>query len=462
MNFLNTISIGFKEIWANKFRSMLTMLGIILGVGSLVAQSALVKGLENGMKEALVAVGGLEKVYITAQAIPAWQRHRAEQAVGNTMRDIRALQQSAPLVHLVVPEMRLPEAVVTSGSKAITPWHFVGTWPGSLDLNQHVVEYGRIFNDVDEEMARNVCVIGTDIRDALFGDPDEIGREVNPVGEFININNQRFRIIGMFRHYESELDRKTREQAASRGPAPETGGPSRRGVAGGAKRSRSGSGGGMGLAFEWKNKTIYIPLNTMWLRFRAGASTNNEPDPHLTAIYFKVNDLEHMNDALQQVKNVMSQTHNGIEDFAFNTQENYSESINTAVRNARLSGTIIAAISLLVGGVGIMNIMLASITERVREIGVRKAVGATFWDVFIQILVESVVIAVIGGLAGLLASKGLVNLLSILSPAGNSPVITWEAMIVAFGFSVAVGVLAGIFPGLKAARLHPIQALRYE
>ena len=462
MNFLNTISIGFKEIWANKFRSLLTMLGIILGVGSLVAQSALVKGLENGMKEALVAVGGLEKVYITAQAIPAWQRHRAEQAVGNTMRDIKALQRSAPLVHLVVPEMRLPEAVVTSGSKAITPWHFVGTWPGALDLNQHVVEHGRIFNDVDEEMARNVCVIGTDIRDALFGDPAEIGREVNPVGEFININSQRFRITGMFRHYESELDRKTREQAASRGPAPETSGPNRRGVAGSTKGSRTGSGGGMGLAFEWKNKTIYIPLNTMWLRFRAGASTNSEPDPRLTAIYFKVNDLEHMNDSLQQVKNVMSQTHNGIEDFAFNTQENYSESINTAVRNARLSGTIIAAISLLVGGVGIMNIMLASITERVREIGVRKAVGATFLDVFIQILVESVVIAVIGGLAGLLASKGLVNLLSLLSPAGNSPVITWDAMIMAFGFSVAVGVLAGIFPGLKAARLHPIQALRYE
>ncbi len=462
MNFLNTISIGFKEIWANKFRSTLTMLGIILGVGSLVAQSALVKGLENGMKEALVAVGGLEKVYITAQAIPAWQRHRAEQAVGNTMRDIRALQHSAPLVHLVVPEMLLPGAVVTSGSKVITPWHFVGTWPGSLDLNQHVVEHGRIFNDVDEEMARNVCVIGTDIRDALFGDPAEIGREVNPVGEFININNQRFRIIGMFRHYESELDRKTREQSASRGPAPEAGGPNRRVAAGGTKGSRTGSGGGMGLAFEWKNKTIYIPLNTMWLRFRAGASTNSEPDPRLTAIYFKVNDLEHMNDSLQQVKNVMSQTHNGIEDFAFNTQENYSESINTAVRNARLSGTIIAAISLLVGGVGIMNIMLASITERVREIGVRKAVGATFWDVFIQILVESVVIAVVGGLAGLLASKGLVNLLSLLSPAGNSPVITWDAMVMAFGFSVAVGVLAGIFPGLKAARLHPIQALRYE
>ncbi len=462
MNFWNTINIGLKEIWANKFRSLLTMLGIILGVGSLVAQSALVKGLENGMKEALVAVGGLEKVYVTAQAIPIWQRHRAGQAVGNTMKDIYALQHSAPLVRLVVPEMRMPEVTATRAGKAINPWHFVGTWPGALELNQHTLQYGRMFNSVDETLARNVCVIGTDIRDALFGAPEDLGRDVNPVGEFININNQRFRIIGMFEHYESELDRKERELAAQRGPEPALSGPSRRGAAGGAKRSRSGAGGGMGLAFEWKNKTIYIPLNTMWLRYRVGASTNNEADPHLSSIYFKVNDLSQMNVALQQVKNVLSRTHNGIEDFAFNTQENYSESINTAVRNARLSGSIIAAISLLVGGVGIMNIMLASITERVREIGVRKAVGATFFDVFVQILVESVVIAVIGGLAGLLASKALVNLLALLSPGGNTPVITWDAMLLAFAFSVAVGVLAGIFPGLKAARLHPIQALRYE
>ena len=476
MIILNAINIGFKEIWANKFRSLLTMLGIILGVGSLVAQSALVKGLENGMKEALVAIGGLEKVYITSQAIPVWQQHRKDQSVGTTMNDVYALQRSAPLVRLIVPEMRGQDATVTRGSKAFNPWHFVGTWPGALEMNQHVVEYGRMFNDVDDREARSVCVIGTGVRDALFGSPEEIGREVDPVGEFVNINNQRFRIIGMFQLYESELDRKAREVALEKGVEPAQAGPARK------KGFGSGKGkSGAGFAFEWKNNTIYIPLNTMWLKFRAGAAPAPAPgsptpaaastagtaqdfvaDPRLSSIYFKVLDIEQMNEALQQVKNVVLHTHQGIEDFAFNTQENWSENIAVAVRNARLSGSIIAAISLLVGGVGIMNIMLASITERVREIGVRKAVGATFLDIFVQILVESVVIAVIGGVAGLLASEGLVKLLSLLSPDANTPVITMDAMLLAFSFSVGVGVLAGIFPGLKAARLHPIQALRYD
>src|SRR5437867_11771751 len=210
MNLWNAITIGFKEILAHKFRSMLTMLGIILGVSSLVAMSALVKGMENGMREALIAIGGLEKVRVEEQDIPPQQLYLADQAVGTTMNDVYALKESAPLVATITPEMRLPRATFTRAGKSFTPFNFVGTWANAIEMNQHVIEYGRMFNEIDDETARSVCVVGTALRDELFGAPEKVGREINPVGEQISINGEPLTIIGMFQHYESEQERKWR------------------------------------------------------------------------------------------------------------------------------------------------------------------------------------------------------------------------------------------------------------
>ena len=458
MNLVNVIVTGLREIWAHKSRSLLTMLGIILGVSSLVAMSAMVKGMEIGLKEALAAMGGLEKIRVESQLeLPIHQRHLQDRANGVTMPDVEALQQSAPLVRSVTPSVdfwgRGSRTVLAYKNKTARPFTFSGTWPSALEINEHTVEHGRMFNEIDNELARPVCVIGTGIRDQLFGDPDLTGEEVIPVGETITINRQPFTIVGMFTHYENDQARKERiaRLASQKEPrSPERGTSS-------WDRAKGGH-----FAFRLKNNTVYIPLNTLLLNFRSGTNSISSANARLSTLYMKVRDIDLLEQSLQQVRNVLMTTHQGIEDFSFRTDEDWATEITATISNARMSGGIIAAISLIVGGIGIANIMLASISERVREIGIRKSIGATTGDIFVQILVESIVLAMLGGGLGLAVSYGLTLVVGHFAPTDNAPIITAAAMALAFAASVFVGVLAGMWPAIKASRLHPIQALKYD
>ena len=263
-----TVMAGFREIWAHKFRSLLTMLGIILGVSSLVSMSALVTGMEKGAKEALVAIGGIEKVRIEPSELPIEQRHLADQASGITLNDVYALQGSAPLITKLSPEMRL-FATASANGKTFRPWNCLGVWPVAAEMSEHVMAHGRMLNEIDDELARNVCVIGTGVRDELWGEPDRVGRDIVPVGETIYLNGIPFTIIGMFQHYESEQDRKARELAKIEAakPQPADAVARDRGRGGGGRGGRRG-----GFAFRMKNNTIYVPLNTVWMKFRSGTS----------------------------------------------------------------------------------------------------------------------------------------------------------------------------------------------
>lgn len=445
------VTMGLREIAAHKFRSALTMLGIILGVCSLVGMFALVTGMTNGMRFALNQLGGLEKVTVVDQEPPLEQQHLAELSPGRTWRDVEAIRANCPLVEAVSPEVDLRGATVVRGNRQSRPRQVVGALPEFLLVNNFAVEHGRFVSELDVWNAARVCVLGQRTCADLFGatTPKE-----NALGQIIEINGEPFTVVGVFRLYETERARRAREAGRAEPP------PSRFDVRRVAARPRGGVRGGHWLA--GKNEIVVMPLSTMQVIFRSAALGGTDADPRLTWLNLRVRDPEFLDEALHQVRNTLLQTHRGIEDFGFDTREAWAESIREQSQNAIRTGGLIASISLVVGGIGIMNIMLASIRERIQEIGIRKAVGARDRDIFVQILVESVTLAVLGGVVGLMFAFGLVMVLEWMTPPDYTPVITAPALVVSLLFSVGVGIVAGLYPAFQASRYNPIEALRLE
>ena len=461
MNLGSIIESGVKEIWAHWFRSLLTMFGIILGVASLVTMSAFVKGKENLLRDSLAESGGLERIIVDDNDdLPDYQKHLEDEANGVTLKDVYALQKNAPLVYNVTPVIEKRSfrgsLQISRKNKRARYATVKGTWPSLMDIEEHELKHGRSFSDMDDHLANTVCIIGTQIRNELFGEFDNQGNEIIPIGEKIMINYIPFKIIGMFKEYMSEEDRIKKEEAIAAGQTAE-----KRDFRTAFRSGDRNSGRAM-IVYLRKNSTIMVPLNTLVSKLDSSYDRGSNMDRSLSKVAMKIYDVSTLEKSLQQVRNLLMQTHKGLEDFEFETQEGFAGDIALSIQNERISGMFIAGICLLVGGIGIINIMLSSISERVREIGIRKSIGATNMDVFLQIVTESIVIAMAGGIVGLIVSPILVNTLAGFADDTTPPVMTAFAMAIAFGFSVITGSIAGLFPAIKAAKLDPIQALRYD
>ena len=433
MNPLVAISIGLHEIAAHKFRTCLSMLGIVLGVSSLIATMALTRGIEEGTRIFMQQMGGLELVSIVNKEPSSRKYEFANLSPGRTLRDAEAIRRSATFISHVSPEISLNTAVATDGGGNPDRRAVRGVYPDHFVIGMHKVAAGRFLTPLDIERGSRCTVVGDTVAKRLWpGVPPQL-----IVGKTILIDSRPFEVVGVLDLYEME------EQARARRAG---------------KRSTRGWD-----PFRQKNEAVLVPFTTMFHELRSGAFPLDSLETmKLETLTVRVGDLDHFHPALDQVRAILDITHRGVDDFDLDTRQDWFDRMESSVRAARLSGGLISAISLVVGGIGIMNIMLASISERVREIGIRLAVGARQSDIFWQILIESILVSLLGGLLGILASLGLIEILKTIAPTENVPVLTPDAILLAVGFAISAGLLSGLYPAAKASGIDPITALRYE
>lgn len=450
MNFWNSLAIGLREIFSHKFRSILTMLGVILGVASLLTTFALIEGLAKSSQEYMNQTGGVERVTVIPQEVPAEQMMIADTSPGRTIADAEAIKATAKLVSAVAPIYE-QGATLQRGSQDLRV-KVSGGWPEHLLVYRHNVAFGRPLCQLDLDEAQRVCVIGCKVVETLWpGRPD-----YQPLGETILVNQRPFKVVGILERYESEDMKRAREE--------------------GRRRSKpSATGRNNWNPYDKKNLSFFIPFTTAFYEFKSAgpmqtsqtpadskaAPANTDPIYKLDDLTFQVADPTNIQPAIDEVRKILLGTHRGVEDFGFDTRQEWADSIEQTTKNTRLVGYLIASIALVVGGIGITNIMLASITERIREIGVRRAIGAKAQHIFTQIIVESTIVAIFGGLFGILAALGLMGVIQTATEGASAPVVNWFAALIAFGFAVVIGIISGLYPALRASRIEPIEALRY-
>jgi putative ABC transport system permease protein len=415
MSIVEAFRIAFTSLLANKLRALLTMLGIIIGVGAVIAmlslggavQSLVTSELEGLGSNLIFLFGGTNDPEINRRVPPRL-----------TNEDIAAISDplNVPAAAAVAAEFSQRALVARRGTSYDA--QISGTTPNYLEVRNAEVASGRFFDDEAVQQRSRVAVLGFRVGETLFSEGG------NPVGERIRIDGVSFRVIGVMDERGGTFSNNEDDQ-------------------------------------------IFIPLTTAQDRLFAPA-TGTVRSVEVSVVYIQARDEASIDLAIEQITQVLRERQNlTYEDnnFTMVTQEDLVTSFSTITGSITVFLGAIAAISLLVGGIGIMNIMLVSVTERTREIGLRKAVGARRRDIRLQFLVEATVLSLLGGLLGIALGYGLAALGTVLLSGFSEnarAVVELSSILLASLTSVMVGIFFGLYPAVRASRLNPIQALRYE
>jgi len=400
-----TLRIALRALGRNKLRSFLTMLGIIIGVGAVIAMVAIGEGAKATIRSQIASLGTNVLIVLPGTSVQGGVRTGSGGVNTLVDSDAKAMMQELPSVAFASPALRRPEQVVAGNLNWSTLAQ--GVAPEFQQIRDWQVAEGRFLHEGDMESAAKVAVVGQTVVDQLFGNDD-------PIDSVLRIRNIPFRVVGVL-----------------------------------APKGQSSQG-------TDQDDTVMIPYTTMQKRLMRIT--------WVQSIVVSAVSAERVQEAQEQISLLLRQRHrigpDREDDFTIRNLSDIAEAASASARVMAVLLGSVASISLLVGGIGIMNIMLVSVTERTREIGIRMAVGARSRDIMLQFLVEAVVMAASGGLIGILLGIGSSVLLNRVAqwPTLISP----EIVAVAFFFSGAVGVFFGFYPAQKAAHLDPIDALRYE
>jgi putative ABC transport system permease protein len=408
INIPSTFRISIRALRVNKMRSGLTMLGIIIGVGAVIAMVAVGAGASRQIAEQISSMGSNLLIVLPGATTSGGVRMGAGTQPTLTMADAEAILRECPAVEAVAPTHNGTAQIVFSHMNWSTG--IIGTTPSMLDIREWPLTAGRPFTSQDVRSATKVALLGQTVVDNLFGDQD-------PVGQTIRIMNLPFAVVGVL--------------------APK----------------------GQDTRGHDQDDTIMIPITT------AQKKLFGVQFPGMVRIIsVKAKSAEDLDAAEQQIMALLKQRHRiGLKEDNDFTVRNLTQLMQAREESTKVMTLLlgaIASVSLLVGGIGIMNIMLVSVTERTREIGIRMAIGAKTWDIRFQFIIEALTLSLIGGVIGIIAGLTTSAVLSSLSgwPTMVSPVF----IVVAFGFSGFIGIFFGFYPAYKASLLNPIDALRYE